>query len=68
MVKRTTPKGDPHAVLDAIDKFIRTEQVMLMNIGDAKGKIVQDIIAQRKPQVKHTSELLPVDALHRSLA
>lgn len=41
-------KGSPASVLKAIDEFGRTKKY-LMNVGDDKGKIVTDLIRERKP-------------------
>lgn len=43
-------RGSPDKVLAAIDEFARTKKY-LMNVGEAKGKIVTDLIAEVKPQV-----------------
>ena len=43
-------RGSPEKVLQAIDEFGRTKKY-LMNVGDDKGKIVSNLILQRKPQV-----------------
>ena len=51
MVKQTVPKGNPQAVLNAIDRYVQTSNVILMNIGDVKGKIVEQVIAQYQPKV-----------------
>lgn len=42
-------RGFPQGVLKAIDEYGRTQRY-LMNVGDDKGKIVADLIAERKPQ------------------
>lgn len=42
-------RGNPAKVLQAIDKFGR-EKKYLMNVGEDKGKIVTDLIAEVKPQ------------------
>lgn len=42
-------RGNPSRVLQAIDDFGRTKKY-LMNVGDDKGKIVTDLIAEVKPQ------------------
>lgn len=42
-------RGSPSMVLQAIDEFGRTEKY-LMNVGEDKGKIVTDLIAEVKPQ------------------
>lgn len=41
-------KGSPANVLKAIDEFGRTKKY-LMNVGDDKGKIVTELIRERKP-------------------
>ncbi|KAH8679013.1 S-adenosyl-L-methionine-dependent methyltransferase [Tricladium varicosporioides] len=41
-------KGSPSKVLAAIDEYGRTKKY-LMNVGEDKGKIVTDIIRERKP-------------------
>lgn len=43
-------RGNPAAVLAAIDEFGRTKN-FLMNVGKFKGKIVSDLIAETKPKV-----------------
>ena len=43
-------RGSPQRVLEAIDAYGRTKKY-LMNVGNDKGKIVADLIAERKPQV-----------------
>lgn len=42
-------RGNPTKVLQAIDEFGRTKKY-LMNVGEDKGKIVSDLIAEVKPQ------------------
>lgn len=42
-------RGSPQHVLDAIDEYARTRKY-LMNIGEAKGKIVSDLITEVKPR------------------
>lgn len=41
-------RGDPAAVLAAIDDFARTQKY-LMNVGEDKGRIVSELIAEVKP-------------------
>ncbi|RDW76808.1 O-methyltransferase [Aspergillus mulundensis] len=41
-------RGSPQRVLDAIDEYARTRKY-LMNVGEAKGRIVCDLIAEVKP-------------------
>lgn len=43
-------RGRPERVLGAIDDFARTKKY-LMNVGEDKGKIVTDLIAEVKPKV-----------------
>lgn len=43
-------RDDPQKVLAAIDEFARTKKY-LMNVGEDKGKIVSELIAEVKPQV-----------------
>ncbi|KAF2178539.1 S-adenosyl-L-methionine-dependent methyltransferase [Zopfia rhizophila CBS 207.26] len=43
-------RGSPQRVLDAIDEFGRTKKY-LMNVGEDKGRIVTDLIAEVKPRV-----------------
>ena len=43
-------RGSPTEVLKTIDEYGRTKKY-LMNVGDDKGKIVADLIAEHKPQV-----------------
>jgi len=42
-------RGSPKEVLAAIDEFGRTKKY-LMNVGEDKGKIVSDLIAEVKPK------------------
>lgn len=42
-------RGSPSGVLRAIDEYSRTKKFM-MNVGDDKGKIVSDLIADVKPE------------------
>lgn len=42
-------RGNPAKVLQAIDEFGRSKKY-LMNVGEDKGKIVCDLIAEVKPQ------------------
>lgn len=42
-------RGSPKKVLDAIDEYGRTKKY-LMNVGEDKGKIVTDLIAEVKPK------------------
>ena len=42
-------RNNPAGVLNAIDEFARTKKY-LMNVGEDKGKIVTDLIAEVKPQ------------------
>lgn len=43
-------RGSPEKVLEAIDEYGRTKKY-LMNVGESKGRIVSDLIAEVKPQV-----------------
>ena len=43
-------RGSPQKMLEAIDEYGRTKKY-LMNVGDDKGRIVTNLIADRKPQV-----------------
>ena len=43
-------RGSPAKVLAAIDDFARTKKY-LMNVGEDKGRIVSDLVAEVKPQV-----------------
>ena len=43
-------RGSPQRVLEAIDEYGRTKKY-LMNVGNDKGKIVANLIAETKPQV-----------------
>lgn len=43
-------RNNPSRVLEAIDEYARTKRY-LMNVGEDKGKIVTDLIAQVKPKV-----------------
>jgi len=42
-------RGNPAKVLQAVDEFGRKKKY-LMNVGEDKGKIVSDLIAEVKPQ------------------
>lgn len=42
-------RGSPEKVLAAIDEYGRTKKY-LMNVGEDKGKIVANLIAQEKPK------------------
>lgn len=42
-------RNSPSQVLAAIDEFARTQKY-LMNVGEDKGRIVTDLIAEVKPQ------------------
>jgi hypothetical protein len=56
-------RGSPANVLKAIDEYGRTKKY-LMNVGEDKGKIVCDLIADVKPQVM--GRLLPIQAYFRA--
>lgn len=43
-------RGNPEKVLAAIDEYGRTKRY-LMNVGEDKGKIVTDLIKERKPKI-----------------
>lgn len=43
-------KGSPQRVLAAIDDYGRTQKY-LMNVGEDKGRIVAELIAERAPQI-----------------
>lgn len=43
-------RGSPEGVLAAIDEYARTKKY-LMNVGEDKGRIVSDLIAQTKPKL-----------------
>ena len=53
MVLKTTPSGDPQAVLDAIDNHAWTTG-FLMNIGDRKGAIMDEALYRCQPKVHST--------------
>ena len=42
-------RDSPQGVLKAIDQYGRTKKY-LMNVGDEKGRIVADLIAEQKPE------------------
>ncbi|CAM1506100.1 Fc.00g057410.m01.CDS01 [Cosmosporella sp. VM-42] len=42
-------RGSPKRILEAIDEYARTKKY-LMNVGEDKGKIVTDLIAELKPE------------------
>lgn len=48
-VLENSRRGDIRNIIDTIDKFGWTKQ-WLMNIGDRKGKILDDAIRTRKPR------------------
>jgi hypothetical protein len=47
-------RGSPERVLAAIDEYARTKR-FLMNVGEDKGRIVCDLIAETKPKVMVSS-------------
>jgi hypothetical protein len=49
-VKRTAKQGDAQSVIDSIDKWCWSSQWM-MNIGNLKGKILDDAVIAAKPKV-----------------
>eukprot|EP00897_Mesotaenium_endlicherianum_P010301 jgi/Mesen1/929/ME000118S00106 len=49
-VKKTAPAGNPGAVIDAIDAYA-WDGNFFMNVGDIKGKIVDDEIKAKNPKV-----------------
>lgn len=51
LVRRSTPQGDPQAVLDVIDNYAWSKCPSLMNIGDVKGTILDSVIEQHQPTV-----------------
>jgi catechol O-methyltransferase len=53
-------RGSPEEVLAAIDEYGRTKKY-LMNVGEAKGKIVTDLIREVKPK---TMVLRPSNPTH----
>ena len=42
-------RGSPERVLAAVDEYARTKKY-LMNVGEDKGRIVTDLIAEVKPE------------------
>ena len=50
MVRRDVPRGDAQAVLDAMDRFGRTQQ-FLMNVGDEKAPILLEAFARSRGQL-----------------
>lgn len=48
-MRENATEGDAHSVWHAIDDFSRAN--FLMNVGDAKGDIVEEEIAAAKPKV-----------------
>jgi catechol O-methyltransferase len=56
-------RGSPANVLKAIDEYGRTKKY-LMNVGEDKGRIVCDLIADVKPQVM--VRLLPIKTYFRA--
>lgn len=52
-------RGSPEGVLAAIDEYARTKKY-LMNVGEDKGRIVSDLIAQTKPRLMVRVPLVPV--------
>jgi catechol O-methyltransferase len=55
-------RGSPEGVLAAIDEYGRTKKY-LMNVGEDKGRIVTDLIADVKPK---TMVCKPPETLHKS--
>lgn len=49
-VQRKALKGNADAVLSAIDEFAY-QKSFLMNVGDTKGKILDDFVRQRQPKI-----------------
>jgi catechol O-methyltransferase len=49
-VQQTVPRGDPDAVLKAIDHFAY-QSSFLINVGDVKGKILDEIVRKKNPMV-----------------
>lgn len=49
-VRQKSPKGDPAAVLRAIDEFAN-DSAFLMNVGDVKGKILDAAVVSSSPKV-----------------
>jgi catechol O-methyltransferase len=47
-------RGSPEKVLAAVDEFGRTQKY-LMNVGEDKGKIVSNLIAEVKPETMVSS-------------
>lgn len=47
-VQQNATQGDPHSVLATVDKFC-WEKHWMMHVGDKKGKILDDILKQYKP-------------------
>ena len=43
-------RDSPQRVLQVIDEYARSSKY-LMNVGEDKGKIVTDLIAERKPEI-----------------
>lgn len=52
-------RGSPKDVLAAIDEFGRTKKY-LMNVGEDKGRIVTDLIAEVKPKTMVCSSLVMI--------
>lgn len=48
-VKLTAPAGDPDKVLSTIDEYCWTSKSFFMNVGDVKGKIVDEAILAKNP-------------------
>jgi catechol O-methyltransferase len=51
-------RGSPEKVLAAIDEYGRTRKY-LMNVGDDKGRIVTELIAEVKPKVMVSLSRIP---------
>ena len=58
MVLKSTPSGNPQAVLDAIDNHAWTTG-FLMNIGDRKGAIMDKALHRCQPRVRILKALIP---------
>lgn len=50
LVLKSTPSGNPQAILDAIDNYAWTSG-FLMNIGDRKGAIMDEALHRYQPKV-----------------
>jgi catechol O-methyltransferase len=49
-IQMSTPRNDPHAIIQGIDQFAY-QQKWLMNVGDVKGKILDESLRKCQPKL-----------------